>query len=51
MTEKMTIACFMRLSIRPNMSTREKGKIIIARVLKKLEMSVGFSKGCAEFMP
>ena len=51
MTEKMTRACRSRPSIRPYISTRANGNIIMARVLKKFDKPVGFSKGWAEFMP
>ena len=51
MTAKIAMACFIRFSMRPNIRTSEKGKISIARLLKKFDRPVGFSNGCAEFMP
>ena len=37
--------------MRPYISTSENGKIIIASVVKKFVVAVGFSSGWAEFMP
>ena len=51
MTEKITREWRNRPSIRPYISTSAKGKIIMASVIKKFVKPVGFSKGCAEFMP
>ena len=41
----------MRLSMRPYISTSAKGNSIIASVVKKFVVAVGFSSGWAEFMP
>ena len=50
-TEKITHACRSRPSIRPNMRTSANGKSIIAAHERKFVVTVGFSNGCAEFMP
>ena len=44
-TEKMTQPCRMRWSIRPYISTRQNGNTIMANVVKKFVIAVGFSKG------
>ena len=47
----MTTECLIRFSIRPYINTSANGNSIIARVVKKFEVAVGFSSGCAEFIP
>ena len=37
--------------MRPYISTSENGNIIIASVVKKFDVAVGFSSGWAAFMP
>jgi hypothetical protein len=50
-TENMTRAWRGRLSIRPYISTSAIGKSIMQNDSKKLVAALGFSNGCAEFMP
>ena len=51
MTPKITQACRICLSIRPNISTRAKGNTQKFITVRMLLQALGFSKGCDELAP